>query len=566
MTLIDKILKLLAVLVLIAMLPLSSAAVADGAAASYVDPYTGKLAARTIVNHYYDPSPDAHGNVGTAVAAWIRCFATIRVAERDAPPELAQVFNDTNCQNMKTLEGEDLFINQCISLIDDSGVGWIATGDTQALADAKAAGYCAGKTNCQPIPLFDKNGPEGNISDDTCDGTAAAMDGDVNVTMTSPTDDGGDDSQAMELAALFVAARDAIANLGIPPENRAALESRIDALEQSLKNAEATVAELSMSLEEIFQEIQNIPPATENPLPPTVTVTVTTNECDGIVLIDDGSGGCELHPLVCPAPHRVEGLRCVADTEEVDIVMITATVTVTVTVSSLTEGENVVDYGGELITVTTVAGTDEAIGMLASGQGGAEIYLMVVEREPGNILPPTSVGSGGGSGSNAGLMIGGVAVVGLALWYFTSDSDDLTWTPTYSYRHNNGNVSYSVGSRWTATVNDWRLYWQTRQNGAQFVYGSGMRYNNGIWAAAMNSESESDKTALDLNLSANKTVGLWNFGGGYRFDMELSDDATETQNLLNAKVGYMMDKWILSANANTDGDTATARINYSYRF
>ena len=559
MTLIDKILKLLAVLALTAMLPLSSAAVADGAAASYVDPYTGKLAARTIVN--FDPNAD--NGVGLLVAAWIRCFATIRVAERDAPPELAQVFNDTNCQNMKTLEGEDLFINQCISLIDDSGVGWIATGDTQALADAKAAGYCAGKTNCQSIPLFDKNGPEGNISDDTCDGTAAAMDGDVNVTMTSPTDDGDDDSQAMELAALFAAARDAIANLGIPPENRAALESRIDALEQSLKNAEATVAELSMSLEEIFQEIQNIPPVTENPPPPTVTVTVTTNECDGIVLIDDGSGGCELHPLVCPAPHRVEGLRCVADTEEVDIVMITATVTVTVTVSALTEGENVVDYGGELVTVTTVAGTNEtneAIGMLASG-----VYLMVVE-ESANMMSAPSVSSGGGSGSNAGLMIGGVAVVGLALWYFTSDSDDLQWTPTYSYRHNNGNVSYSVGSRWTATVNDWRLYWQTRQNGAQFVYGSGMRYNNGIWAAAMNSESESDKTALDLNLSANKTVGLWDFGGGYRFDMELSDDANESQNLLNAKVGYMMDKWILSANANTDGDTATARINYSYRF
>ena len=558
MTLIDKILKLLAVLALTAMLPLSSSAFADGAAASYVDPYTGKLAARTIVN--FDPNAD--NGVGLLVAAWIRCFATIRVAEDNAPSELKPVFRDTNCKNMQTLEGEERFINQCISLIDDNGVGWIATGDTQALADAKAAGYCAGKTNCQSIPLFDKNGPEGNISDDTCDGTAAAMDGDVNVTVTSPTDD-GDDSQAMELAALFVAARDAIANLGIPPENRAALESRIDALEQSLKNAEATVAELSMSLEEIFQEIQNIPPVIVTP--PTVTVTVTTNECDGIVLIDDGNGGCQLHPLVCPAPHRVEGLRCVADTEQ-NIVMITTTLTVTVTVSALTEGENVVNYGGELITVTTVAGTDEAIGMLASGQGGAEIYLMVVEREPGNTIPTTSVSSGGGSGSNAGLMIGGVAVVGLALWYFTSDSDDLQWTPTYSYRHNNGNVSYSVGSRWTATVNDWRLYWQTRQNGAQFVYGSGMRYNNGIWAAAMNSESESDKTALDLNLSANKTVGLWNLGGGYRFDMELSDDATESQNLLNAKVGYMMDKWILSANANTDGDTATARINYSYRF
>ena len=551
-----------AALALTAMLPLSSSAFADGAAASYVDPYTGKLAARTIVNHHYDPSPDAHGNVGTAVAAWIRCFATIRVAERDAPPELAQVFNDTNCQNMKTLEGEDLFINQCISLIDDSGVGWIATGDTQALADAKAAGYCAGKTDCNTIPLFDKNGPEGNISDDTCDGTAAAMDGDVNVTVTSPTDDGDDDSQAMELAALFVAARDAIANLGIPPENRAALESRIDALEQSLKNAEATVAELSMSLEEIFQEIQNIPPVTENPPPPTVTVTVTTNECDGIVLIDDGNGGCELHPLVCPAPHRVEGLRCVADTEEVNIVMITATVTVTVTVSSLTEGENVVDYGGELVTVTTVAGTDEAIGMLASG-----VYLMVVEREPGNTIPTTSVSSGGGSGSNAGLMIGGVAVVGLALWYFTSDSDDLTWTPTYSYRNNNGNVQYFVGNRWQAAADNWRFYWQTAHgNRQESFYSSGIAYHNGIIFAALDGEGDSEMANLDFSLSATQQAGLWQLSGGYGAGLQISATTEEMQNRMNAAARYAADKYLLSATANTDGKTTTTKILYSYRF
>ena len=178
----------------------------------------------------------------------------------------------------------------------------------------------------------------------------------------------------------------------------------------------------------------------------------------------------------------------------------------------------------------------------------------------------TTTSSGGGGGGSAAGIIGGVVVVALALWYFTSGSDDLTWTPSYAFANNNGNVSYSVGSRWTATANDWNLYWQTRQNGDRFVYGSGMRYNNGILSAAMNSESENDKTDLDLNLSANKTIGVWDFGGGYQFDMQLSDDATESQNLLNAKVRYTVDKWILSANANTDGKKAAARINYSYRF
>ena len=93
-----------------------------------------------------------------------------------------------------------------------------------------------------------------------------------------------------------------------------------------------------------------------------------------------------------------------------------------------------------------------------------------------------------------------------------------------------------------------------------------MRYNNGILSAAMNSESEKDKTALDVDLSANKTVGLWNLGGGVNFDIQLSETDTDTQNRINAKIRYKMDKWILSANAKTNGKRATARINYSYRF
>ena len=218
-------------------------------------------------------------------------------------------------------------------------------------------------------------------------------------------------------------------------------------------------------------------------------------------------------------------------------------ITVTMTVMSDTEGTEVTE-----VTVTNT-----------------EVTVVTVTNTEGTVVTITTTTSSGGGGSAAGI-IGGVAVVALALWYFTSGSDDLTWTPSYAFANNNGNVSYSVGSRWTATANDWNLYWQTRQNGDKFVYGSGIGYNNGILSAAMNSESEGDKTDLDLDLAANKTIGLWNLGGGYNFDMELSDDATESQNRLNAKVGYIMDKWILSATANTNGDTGTARINYSYRF
>ena len=243
-----------------------------------------------------------------------------------------------------------------------------------------------------------------------------------------------------------------------------------------------------------------------------------------------------------------------------NVVIFTVTVTVTVTVTALTE-ENVVDYGGQRYTVMAEAGADEAIAVI-NEQEGQETHLRVVARAT------PAPGGGGGGGSAAGI-IGGVAVVALALWYFTSGDDDLAWTPSYSFANHNGNLSYSVGSRWTATANDWRLYWQTRKNGDRFVYGSGASYNGNILSAAMNSQSEGKQTDLDLALTINESFGLWNFGGGYHFDMQLSDEAdeaTETQNRLNARIRYTMDKWILSATANTDGNQTRGAVNYSYRF
>ena len=220
---------------------------------------------------------------------------------------------------------------------------------------------------------------------------------------------------------------------------------------------------------------------------------------------------------------------------------------------------------------TTVSAGDYQIFVAANNNtvvATISVYLTVaaaIDNGNDGDTGTTPTSSGGGGGGSAAGIIGGVVVVALALWYFTSGSDDLTWTPSYAFANNNGNMSYSVGSRWTATANDWQIYWQTRQTD-KFVYGSGMSYNGDILSATMNSESEGKKTALDVDLSANKTVGLWNLGGGYNFDMQLSETETDTKNRLNAKVRYTMDKWILSANANTDGDTGTARINYSYRF
>ena len=194
----------------------------------------------------------------------------------------------------------------------------------------------------------------------------------------------------------------------------------------------------------------------------------------------------------------------------------------------------------------------------------------------------------------AGLFMAGIFLVNYLYGWEIAKTN---WTPSYAYRQDNGNIAYSIGSRWTTTADNMRFYWQQNVDNGKFIYGSGMSYNNGILAAAVNSESDSTITDMDLSLSANKTMGVWTLGGGYNFDMELSETESETknrvdisanytqnqwvlsaaamqihgtdtesQNRLNIAARYTVDKWILSANANTNGNKAAARINYSYRF
>ena len=168
-----------------------------------------------------------------------------------------------------------------------------------------------------------------------------------------------------------------------------------------------------------------------------------------------------------------------------------------------------------------------------------------------------------------------LGVSALAVWAFytayVADAGAISWTPSYAFNNNNGNISYSVGSRWTAAANNWRFYWQTAQSGGNadggLGYGSGMHYNSGIFSARFDSIGNSDTADWDLSLSAQKTSGLWHVGGGYNFGLQLSaEDETDTQNNVNIAARYSLDKWLLSATANTDGDTTAAKVNYSYRF
>ena len=170
--------------------------------------------------------------------------------------------------------------------------------------------------------------------------------------------------------------------------------------------------------------------------------------------------------------------------------------------------------------------------------------------------------------NNRAIVIGLIMVGAFVADSWSDERDsELNWTPSYAFNTNNGNVSYSVGSRWTAKTENFGYYWQTAKTGSGDIrYSSGIGYNNGIMQANIDSEGTREDTDIDLSISAQKTWGLWNIGGGYRIDTRLTPTESKTRNRLNLTAKYKIDQWILSATANTTGKKSTARINYSYRF
>ena len=207
------------------------------------------------------------------------------------------------------------------------------------------------------------------------------------------------------------------------------------------------------------------------------------------------------------------------------------------------------------------------------------------------VIPPVDNGK---NRDIVALAHGALGVVVISYLFYSNILLDLTWSPAYSFSNNNGNTFYSVGSRWQATSDNWGFYWQTTgDNNQDFVYSSGVRYNNGIFAAAYDGKTDQTETDMQANVSAYKNVGDYNFAAAYyldavvdkkkseidnRFDLSaainwqpwrlsaaMSTDGKERQRL-NLIANYTIEKWILSATANTNGKSTTTKINYSYRF
>ena len=215
------------------------------------------------------------------------------------------------------------------------------------------------------------------------------------------------------------------------------------------------------------------------------------------------------------------------------------------------------------------------------------------------VATPTVATASGGNGDGKGAVFAGAVAVGLWLFYnhYTAGAGEgVNWTPSYAYNSDNGNISYAVGSRWNATADNMKFYWQTSHNSGdgRISYGSGISYSDKLFGATMNTASDLDETTMDLNLSAKTGGEQWQLSGGYHFDLQREEKQakTETENRLNIAANYRinqwqlsatangnadvnglsiiakyeLDRWILSATANADNDEAAAKVNYSYRF
>ena len=141
----------------------------------------------------------------------------------------------------------------------------------------------------------------------------------------------------------------------------------------------------------------------------------------------------------------------------------------------------------------------------------AELARLQAELAAQNTNTGGGSGGSGGGGSSTGLIIGGIAVAGLALYVFTGPEgvDAFNFSPDVDFSATENGYAYNFGGRWDYERDNLRLYWTAGQNAnSDFRYSSGVEYDGGFWTAALTesvSDSESDFSAeivWDLSAAA----------------------------------------------------------------
>ncbi|MGI9307042.1 MAG: hypothetical protein ACR2P5_07040 [Gammaproteobacteria bacterium] len=182
---------------------------------------------------------------------------------------------------------------------------------------------------------------------------------------------------------------------------------------------------------------------------------------------------------------------------------------------------------------------------------------------------------GGGGSSGGGAIIGGFAVAGFLLYSVSGGTaDELSWTPQYAFRYNNGKPFYSYGSRWEYAKDNWSVYWtaEKTRGGENWFYGSGAKWAGDAWTASFGGESFGGVADAVLSLAARRTFGGWVLQSGAHSSVRMDDFGAHFSHRLTVAAALRRNRWDIDFSAavtpqdNNFFAPANARITLKRNF
>ena len=161
--------------------------------------------------------------------------------------------------------------------------------------------------------------------------------------------------------------------------------------------------------------------------------------------------------------------------------------------------------------------------------------------------------SSGGGGSDIGLAVGGVAVVGIAVYLLSGGTAaDVSFAPDYGLHYTeDGGTEYFYGAKWEYEKANWRADWTAMRarKSESWRYASGVEWTAGVWRAAFGGENSGDKTAMDLSLAAERRAGGWMLKSAANANARFDEFGGEFAHYFSAAASRRISEWEISVSA-----------------
>ena len=161
--------------------------------------------------------------------------------------------------------------------------------------------------------------------------------------------------------------------------------------------------------------------------------------------------------------------------------------------------------------------------------------------------------SSGGGGSDIGLAVGGVAVVGIAVYLLSGGTAaDVSFAPDYGLHYTeDGGTEYFYGAKWEYEKANWRADWTAMRarKSESWRYASGVEWTAGVWRAAFGGENTGDKTAMDLSLAAERRAGGWMLKSAANANARFDEFGGEFAHYFSAAASRRISEWEISVSA-----------------